>query len=94
MWQPGEEGIWGRMDTCICMAESLYCPPEAIMMLLTGYTSIQKKKKKKNWTWASLVTWTGKNLSAIQETRVRSLGLTYSSIFNWRIPWKEEPGGL
>ena len=22
--------VWGRMDTCICMAESLHCSPETI----------------------------------------------------------------
>ena len=37
-------GVWGRMDTCICMAESLHCSPEAITTLLIGYTSIQNKK--------------------------------------------------
>ena len=44
-----------------------------------------------------------KNLSAMWKTRVRSLGqedalekgmTTHSSIFAWRIPWTEEPGGL
>ena len=44
-----------------------------------------------------------KNLSAMQETQVRSLGqedpleeemATHSSILAWRIPWTEEPGGL
>ena len=44
-----------------------------------------------------------KNLPAMQETRVRSLGgedplekemATHSSILAWRIPWTEEPGGL
>ena len=44
-----------------------------------------------------------KNLPAMQETRVRSLGAknppekemaTHSSIFAWRIPWTEEPGRL
>ena len=44
-----------------------------------------------------------KSLSAIQETRVQSLGwedplekevATHSSILAWRIPWTEEPGGL
>ena len=29
-------GVWRRMDTCICMAESFCCPPETIT-LLTGY---------------------------------------------------------
>ena len=33
-------GVWGRMDTCICMAESLCCPPETITTLLIGYTPI------------------------------------------------------
>ena len=44
-----------------------------------------------------------KNLPAMQETQVRSLGqedplkkgvATHSSILAWRIPWTEEPGGL
>ena len=37
-------GVWGRMDTCTCMAESLYCPPETITMLSISYTPIQTKK--------------------------------------------------
>ena len=44
-----------------------------------------------------------KNLPAMQETWVQSLGregsledgmATHSSILSWRIPWTEEPGGL
>ena len=40
-----------------------------------------------------------KNLPAVQETGVLSLGwekgiATHSSIPAWRIPWTEEPGGL
>ena len=44
-----------------------------------------------------------KNLPAMQETWVRSLGCddpleegmaTHSSILAWRISWTEEPGGL
>ena len=44
-----------------------------------------------------------KNLPAMWETEVRSLGredllengiATHSSILAWRIPWTEEPGGL
>ena len=46
---------------------------------------------------------TVKNLPAMRETRVRSLGqedplekrmATHSSILAWRIPWTKEPGGL
>ena len=48
------------------------------------------------YSWASLVTQTVKNLLAMQETWVRSLGWedplekgkpTHSSILAWRIPW-------
>ena len=44
-----------------------------------------------------------KNLPAMEETRVPSLGqeeplekemATHSSILAWKIPWTEEPGGL
>ena len=50
-----------------------------------------------------LVAQTVKNLPAVQETRVWSLGwedplekvmATHSSILAWRISWTEEPGGL
>ena len=37
-WMGGESG--GRVDTCVCMAESLCCPPETITTLLTVYTPI------------------------------------------------------
>ena len=52
---------------------------------------------------ASLVAQMVKNLPAMQETQVQSLGqedplekeiATYSSILAWKIPWTEEPGGL
>ena len=44
-----------------------------------------------------------KNLPALQETWVQSVGqeeplekemATYSVILAWKIPWSEEPGGL
>ena len=44
-----------------------------------------------------------KNLPAVQETQVQSLGqedlleegmAAHSSVLVWRIPWTEEPGGL
>ena len=52
---------------------------------------------------ASLVAQTVKNLFAMQEIQVQSLGqedpleegmATHSSILAWRIPWTEEPEGL
>ena len=53
--------------------------------------------------WTSLVAQTVKNMPAMQETRVQSLGqedplekgmATHSSILTWRIPWTREPGRL
>ena len=41
------KGIWGRIDTWICMAESLCWPPETVTALLIGYTPIQNKKLTK-----------------------------------------------
>ena len=37
----------GRMDTCICVAESLGCSPETITTLLVGCILIQNKKFKR-----------------------------------------------
>ena len=51
----------------------------------------------------SLVAQLVKNLPAMRETRVQSLGgedplekemATHSRILAWKIPWKEESGGL
>ena len=58
--------------------------------------------------WVSLVAQTVKNLPTMKETCVQSLGredpldkgmtthssTTHLSILAWRIPWREEPGGL
>ena len=55
------------------------------------------------YSWPSLVAQLVKNLPAMQETLVQSLGqedplekemATHSSILAWRISWTEEPGGL
>ena len=52
--------------------------------------------------WASLMAQMVKNLPAMRETQVWSLGwdyllkgkATHSSILAWKIPWTEEPGWL
>ena len=40
-------GLWERMDSCICMAESFCCPPVTITTLLIDYTPTQNKVFKK-----------------------------------------------
>ena len=63
---------------------------------LSDFTSLHAPRQ------ASLVAQTVKNLPAMQETWVQSLGwedslekgvATHSSILAWRVPWTEEPGG-
>ena len=58
---------------------------------------------RKTSTFASLVAQTVKNLPAMQETRIQSLGqedplekgmATHSSILVWKTPQVEEPGKL
>ena len=72
---------------------SIPAPPFPALGLLPTYLA----------GWESLVAQMVKNLPAIQETQVRSLGwvdtleeemATHSIILACRIPWTEEPGGL
>ena len=74
-------------------------------MLITCYSSIHNDLEETIHLsmGASLVAQMVKNLLAMQETRVQSLGqedslekgmATHSGILTWRIPWTEEPGGL
>ena len=60
-------------------------------------------KNKWNFKRCKVVGLMVKNLPAVQETQVRSLGqedplekgiATHSKILARRIPWTEEPGGL
>ena len=55
------------------------------------------------YSWASLLAQMVRNLPAMQETWVQSLGwedplekgmATHSNVLVWRIPWTEEPGRL
>ena len=74
--------------------ESLFWVLEIKIILYVNHASIDG---------AFLEAQTVKNLPAVQETQVRSLGqedllekgiVTYSGILAWRIPCTEEPGGL
>ena len=60
----------------------------------------QEKGGSKKYLWTSLVAQLVKNLPAMQETQVQSLGVkdpleketeTHSSILACKIPWIEEP---
>ena len=72
-----------------------------------GLPSMGSHRVRHNWSdlaaAASLVAQSVKNLPAVQETRVQSVGwedplekatAIHSSILAWKISWTEEPGGL
>ena len=63
----------------------------------------QRKAMPKNVQTTEQLSQMVKHLSAMQETRVRSLGwgdplekemAAHSNILAWKIPWREEPDGL
>ena len=63
----------------------------------------KSRTRLSDFHFTSLLVQTVKNLPAMQETQVQSLGgedpleegmATHSSILAWRILWTEEPGGL
>ena len=90
------------------------CTPICIALFKIAKTWKQPKWQMNGWwcvvcvyagkpTWASLVAQTVKNLPAVQEIQVQSLGwedvlekgmVTHSSILVCRTPWTEEPGEL
>ena len=82
------------MNTCKQLSTLTY------VFISLGYIS---RSGIGNLYWAFLSAQTIKNLPAMQETQLRSLGgedllekgmATHSSILAWRIPWTEEPGRL
>ena len=91
-------GLWGRMDTYTCMAESLCCLSETITRLLIGCTPIQHKKvfkrqqKPSMWYyWVYFLLWIW---SLGWEDPVEKAMAPHSSTLSWEIPWMEEPGRL
>ena len=91
-------GVWGRMDTCVCMAESLCCLSETITRLLIGCTPIQHKKVFKRqqkpsiwYYWVYFLLWIW---SLGWEDPVEKAMAPHSSTLAWKIPWMEEPGRL
>ena len=84
------------MEVILVFWDSLRCTALVTFLSLSIILHLTKRR-------VSLVAQMVKNLPAMQETWVRSLGredplekemATHSSILAWRIPWTEEPGGL
>ena len=93
------------MDVCICPSgkESACNAGDPSLIPGLGRSPGEGIGYPLQYSWASLVAQTLKNLSAIEGTWVRSLSwkdpleegmAAHSSILAVRIPWTEEPGRL
>ena len=72
-------------------------------LVLYPLTLLSSLYNPTNWHVTSLVAQTVKHLPTMRESQVRSLGrdnpleketAPHSSTLAWKIPWREEPGGL
>ena len=84
---------------CLCLLHFLV-PQEGLNICWVNIRVVEPCVLGK---WASLVAQSLKNLPAVQETQVRSLGwedplekemATHSGILAWKISWMEKPGRL
>ena len=91
---PGESQGWGSLVGCHLWGCTESDTTEATQ---------QQQQQQQGSRWASLVDQMVKNLPAMWEMWVPSLGwedpleegvATHSSILAWEIPWIVEPGGL
>ena len=96
------DGITDSMDMSLSKLQEMAKDREAWCAAVHGVAESQKRLSNRT-TRAFLVVQMVKNLPAMQETWVQSLGgedplekemETHSSILAWRIPWTEEPDRL
>ena len=103
---PNGRGVWGRMDTCICMAEFTTHLKLSQRCLLVSYTSLQNKKFKKAKKKKETTNPKGfSSAPSCKECRRHKIRFNPwvgkipwrrawqpPSILSWRIPWTAEPG--
>ena len=104
----GSPDTWGNMDELCWVKQATHKKRNAVRSHSHGESKtpelmVTERRVVVSRDWASLAAQTVKNLPAVQETRVWSLGwedplekgmATHSSILAWRVLGTEEPGGL
>ena len=87
--------VWGRMNTDICMAESLCCLTETYITLLIGYTPI-KIKLKKNSENCSVVSYSlqSQGLYSPWNSPGQNTGVGSLSLLQGFFPTQESNWGL
>ena len=89
--------VWNGEDLKLCILEFCWKGREKKMDMREVCSALPDITAFifKNIYLFILVVQTVKNLPAMQETKVQSLGWEDPlHILAWRIPWTEEPGGL
>ena len=93
--------LWGFPDSSVGK-ESTCNARDPSSIPVSGRSPGERTGYPLQYSWASLVAQLVKNLSAMQETWVRSMGwedslekgkATHSRILAWRIPWTARPMG-
>ena len=87
-------GVWGRMNTWMCMTESLCYPPETVTTLLIGYSPVQNWVVTRSDGKESSCNAGDLGLIPVLGRSPREGQATHSNILAWRIPQTEEPGRL
>ena len=98
---------WGHTSRNTGLIQCIYCSYlsflQYLMILKFLFLNLQSLFNSTTVIWASLVAQSVKNLPAVQETQVQTLGwedpmekemATHSSSLAWKISWTVEPGGL
>ena len=75
MWQPGWERSLGRMDICMCLAETLCCLPETITTFLISYVLFYVKSLSHVQVFATAQTAAGQ--------APLSMGILQARILEW-----------
>ena len=109
MWSWGSDALGSGCKYRLSLAERFDCTETIINQLFSDSYQNYRLVASDNcinislYILTSLVDQSVKNLPAVQETRVQSLGwenplemeiTMHSSILAWKISWTKEPGGL
>ena len=84
-------GIGGRMDTRICMAESLRCSPESTTILLISYDAAAAKSLQSCPTLCDPIDGSppGSPVPGILQARTLEwVAISFSNVWNWKMKVK------
>ena len=85
----GRRGLRGRTDTCILMPESLFCPPETITALLTGYAAAKSLQSCLTLCDPTDSSPPGSPVPGILQARTLEwVAMSFSNAWKWKVTVK------